>query len=256
MSVAEAIRGRVMEQAAGKRVRRAQIGLIYCAVQLESGATGVAFTFPAQRSTQAGTFRPCGAGLSGQGGLAGRNSGSLIEYLGAEDLVSSALGMAAANAVIADSFADPHAHGGDILDHLDIRQGDRICMVGCFLPVLEKLGEAGVRVTAVDQAAKPGAEPADRSKQLLPESQVAIITGTSIINNTVDDLLRLATDCREVAILGPSTPLLAEAFRGFQVHCLSGIRVDDPDAVFRIIGEGGGFRFFKDHTTKLNIRLG
>jgi hypothetical protein len=31
----------------------------------------------------------------------------------------------------------------------------------------------------------------------------------------------------------------------------TGIRVDDPDAVFRIIGEGGGFRLFEDHTTKL-----
>jgi uncharacterized protein (DUF4213/DUF364 family) len=122
--------------------------------------------------------------------------------------------------------------------------------------VLERLGNLAVEVTAVDQAAKPGAEPAESSERLLPESQVAIITGTSIINNTIDDLLRLAAGCREVAILGPSTPLLAQAFRGFQVHCLSGIRIDDPDAVFRIIGEGGGFRFFKDHTTKLNIRLG
>jgi uncharacterized protein (DUF4213/DUF364 family) len=251
MTVAEAIRGRIMERAAGNRVRRAQIGLIYCAVQLESGSTGVAFTFPAERSA-----RPCGAGLSGQGHLAGREAGALIEHLGGEDLVSSALGMAASNAVIADSFADPSARGGDILDHLDIREGDRICMVGCFLPVLERLGNLAVEVTAVDQAAKPGAEPAESSERLLPESQVAIITGTSIINNTVDDLLRLAAGCREVAILGPSTPLLAQAFRGFQVHCLSGIRIDDPDAVFRIIGEGGGFRFFKNHTTKLNIRLG
>jgi uncharacterized protein (DUF4213/DUF364 family) len=84
---------------------------------------------------------------------------------------------------------------------------------------------------------------------------VAIITGTSLINGTIDRLLRLAAGCREVAILGPSTPLLAEAFRGLQVHCLSGVRVEDPEEVFRIIGEGGGFRFFKDHTTKLNIRL-
>jgi uncharacterized protein (DUF4213/DUF364 family) len=250
MKIAEKIRDRIMEKAADNRVRRAQIGLIYCAVQLDNGSTGVAFTFPAERSGQ-----PCGAGLSGQGNLAGRKADQLIEHLGSEELVSSALGMAAANAVIADSFADPHALGGDILDHLDIRKGDRICMVGCFLPVLEKLGDLAVKVTTVDQVAKPGAEPAERSAQLLPESQVAIITGTSIINNTIDDLLGLAADCREVAVLGPSTPLLAEAFRDLPVHCLSGIRVDDPDAVFRIIGEGGGFRFFKDHTTKLNILL-
>ena len=250
MKISDSIRQYIMQEAADHRVHRAQIGLIYCAVQLESGSTGVGFTFPAERSGQ-----PCGAGLSGQGNLAGRTAAQLIEHLGSQELVSSALGMAASNAVITDSFADPQAIEGDILDHLDIRKGDRICMVGCFLPVLEKLGSLSVKVNTVDQVAKPGAEPAERVEQLLPESQVAIITGTSIINGTIDRLLSLAAGCREVAILGPSTPLLSDAFRGLRVHCLSGVRVEDPDEVFRVIGEGGGFRFFKDYTTKLNIRL-
>ncbi|MBN2551901.1 MAG: DUF364 domain-containing protein [Spirochaetales bacterium] len=248
--VSQRIRDQIRERAEEVRVLRAQIGLIYCAVQLESGATGTAFTFPAQRSGQ-----PCGAGLSGQGHLAGRKAQQLIEHLGSEELVSSALGMAAANAVIAEFFRDPRAAGGDILDHLDIREGDRVCMVGCFLPVLEKLKTVSVDVSAVDQTPKPGAGPEGDSRRLLPHSQVAIITATSIINDTIDDLLRLAAGCREVAILGPSTPLLAGAFRDLPVRCLSGIRIDDPDAVFRIIGEGGGFRFYKNHTTKLNIRL-
>jgi uncharacterized protein (DUF4213/DUF364 family) len=249
-TVSQKIREQILGRAAGIRVRRAQIGLIYCAVQLESGAAGTAFTFPAQRSGQ-----PCAAGLSGQGHLAGRKAVQLIEHLGCEELVSSALGLAAANAVIAEFFQDPRAAGGDILDHLDIREGDRVCMVGCFLPVLEKLKTVSVEVSAVDQTPKPGAGPEGSSEQLLPQSQVAIITATSIINNTIDDLLRLAADCREVAILGPSTPLLADAFPDLPVRCLSGIRIDDPEEVFRIIGEGGGFRFFKDYATKLNIRL-
>ena len=250
MKVTESIGECIMKAAAGQRVLRAQIGLIYCAVQLESGSTGVAFTFPAERSGQ-----PCGAGLSGQGNLAGRTADQLIGHLGSVELVSSALGMAASNAVIAASRPDPQAVPGDILDHLDIRKGDRICMVGCFLPVLDRLAELSVTVDTVDQVAKPGAQPAERVEQLLPESQVAIITGTSIINGTIDRLLSLAAGCREVAILGPSTPLLSDAFRGLRVHCLSGVRIEDPDEVFRIIGEGGGFRFFKDYTTKLNIRL-
>jgi uncharacterized protein (DUF4213/DUF364 family) len=250
MSVAERIRGLILRQGVETRVRRAQIGLIYCAVQLETGSTGVAFTFPGQRSAHS-----CSQGLRLRRRLAGIRAEELVEQLGSEDLLSSALGMAAANAVIADAFGDPTATPGDILDRLDIREGDRLCMVGCFLPVLEKLENASVQVTAVDQVAKPEAEPAENSRRLLPASQVAIITGTSIINNTIDDLLELAAGCREVALLGPSTPLLAGAFADLPVHCLSGIRVDEPERVFQVIGEGGGFRFFKDHTTKLNLRI-
>jgi uncharacterized protein (DUF4213/DUF364 family) len=250
VTVAETLRGRMLERGAELKVERAQIGLIYCAVELENGAAGAAFTFPADRSG-----RPCSGGLSGPGGLAGSRAERLLQYIGSDDLVSSALGIAAANAVIAASDPDPRAAEGDILERLDIREADQVCMVGCFLPVLEKLKNISVRVTAVDQAPKPGAEPAERSGELLPRSQVAIITGTSIINNTIDGLLELAAGCREVAILGPSTPLWPEAFKDRPVHCLSGIRVNDAGAVFRIIGEGGGFRFFKDHTTKLNLRL-
>jgi len=250
MTLVETIRGFVMEKGADIRVRRAQIGLIYCAVQLENGSTGVGFTFPAQRSGQ-----PCGAGLSGEGRLAGRKAEELIAHLGSEELVSSALGMAAANAVIAGTCDETRAQPGDILDHLDMQEGDRVCMVGCFLPVLERLNHLSIEVTAVDQVSKPGAEPAESSERLLPQSQVAIITATSIINNTIDELLALAAACREVAVLGPSTPMLGPAFSASPVRCLSGIRIDDAEGVFRVIGEGGGFRFFKEFTTKLNLRL-
>jgi uncharacterized protein (DUF4213/DUF364 family) len=84
---------------------------------------------------------------------------------------------------------------------------------------------------------------------------VAIITATSLINGTFDHLLELSRCCREVALLGPSTPLLPDVFFGIPLTCLAGIRVQEPEAVLQSIAEGQGFRVFKRYVRKVNIRI-
>ena len=124
-------------------------------------------------------------------------------------------------------------------------------MVGCFLPLITALEKRQIKVVSVDDVPKPCTKPPEEVEKLLPESQIAIITATAIINKTIDNLLELADSCREVAVLGPSTPLLTEAFSQTTVSCLSGIRILEPEKVLQIIGEGGGFYiesiFFKTH---------
>jgi len=144
---------------------------------------------------------------------------------------------------------------GDVLESLQIRSGDRVCMVGCFVPLLTCLQARQISVTAVDQIPKPGSLPAEEVEQQLPRSQVAIITATSLINGTLAHLLELSRSCREVALLGPSTPLLPEAFSGTPVTCLAGIRVQEPAEVLQSIAEGQGFRVFKRYVRKVNIPM-
>ena len=128
-------------------------------------------------------------------------------------------------------------------------------MVGCFMPLIRALEKRDLYVVSVDEQPKPGARPAEEVEELLPGSQIAIVTATSIINNTIDRILDLAETCREVVVLGPSTPMLREAFSDTPVSCLSGIRILEPEKVLQIIGEGGGFRGFKGYVQKLNLRL-
>ncbi|UCB44997.1 MAG: hypothetical protein JSV25_12365 [Spirochaetota bacterium] len=157
--------------------------------------------------------------------------------------------------MLTDRELPTEAKFGNILENLDIRKGDQVCMVGCFLPVISALKKRRVNVVSVDDVPKPGAKPPEEVENLLPKSQIAIITATTIINNTIDHLLELTASCREVAVLGPSTPILAEAFSHTTVSCLSGIRIVEPEKVLQIIGEGGGFRDFKYYTRKVNLRL-
>jgi len=248
MGLSNSIIERMSETANNYSLKRVQAGLIYSAVQLDNNATGVAYTFPMKEH--------CGPGMRrDRKPLAGKKAAEIITYLGDKNLIMSSLALATVNALLASEEIPEGVSFGDVLDNLDIRKGDQVCMVGSFLPLLPTLEKRQVKVVAVDETPKPHTGPPEDAEQLLPESQVAIITGTAIINSTIDHMLTLARTCREVAILGASTPLLKEAFAGTSVTCLSGIRVMEPEKVLQTIGEGGGFREFKKYVQKVNLRL-
>jgi len=84
---------------------------------------------------------------------------------------------------------------------------------------------------------------------------VAVITSTSILNHTVDAILNAARTCREVVLLGASTPILPEVFTDTPVKILSGVVVTDTEKIMRIVSEGGGMRLFKNYIRKVNVRL-
>jgi uncharacterized protein (DUF4213/DUF364 family) len=58
-----------------------------------------------------------------------------------------------------------------------------------------------------------------------------------------------------VALLGPSTPLLPEAFTGTPVSWLSGIWITRAMEVLRVVSEGGGTREFSPFSRKVNIQI-
>lgn len=97
--------------------------------------------------------------------------------------------------------------------------------------------------------------PEEDAYSLLPGCGVALITSTSIVNQTIDRLLAAAQNCREVVLLGASTPLVPEPFAGTSVTLLSGVIVLEPEEILRRVSEAGGTRSFKDHVRKVNLRL-
>jgi uncharacterized protein (DUF4213/DUF364 family) len=246
MNLAQSIIESASEAAESYVLTNVQVGFIYSTVMLDEKYMGVAYTFP--------RCGRCGVrDLGSEKPLCGRKASEMLSYLGQEDLLLSSLSLATVNALGAARALPENVQLGDVLDVMNIRERDRVCMVGCFLPLMKALDSMNVQLTAVDDIPKPGAKPPEEVESALPESDIALITGTSIINNTIDHLLDLASSCREIAILGPSTPMLPEAFLYTPVSCLSGIKILDPENAFRTIAEGGGFREFKKYAQKLNI---
>jgi len=236
-------------EARSTRIADVRIGLGYTAVLTESGSTGLAYT-PREE-----LGRGCSV-LSGSRPLVGRDAVELLAYLRSAGALERAVGLATANALIG-THEIKNTFEGDVLDVLALKSGDRVGMVGYFGPLVPRVESQVASLTIFERSPgwTAGVQPAERAVDLLPSCTGALITSTTLITESLDALLHAAAGCRVVALLGPSTPLLPEAFDGTPVTWLSGTMVTHPMEVLRVVSEGGGTREFSPFSRKVNIRI-
>ena len=237
----------MLPSAAECTVAEIRIGLGYTAVLLENGGCGLAYTLHESE------YESCCV-VPEAGKLAGRKVSELISWMKLEDTTACAVGLATVNAILGPPAA---AVQSDILDLLPVHSDDSIGMIGFFGPLVKPLKERGKALFIFERKPNPesGILPESAARDLLPQCQIAVITATAILNRTMDGLLELCKTAREIAILGPSTPLLPEVFARHGVTMLSGLQVVDPAQTLRIVSEGGGTRQFGRAVRKLTLRV-
>jgi len=248
MSIASRIIEILTPKASAASVAEVRIGLGYTAVRLTDSGTGVALTFLPRDEhccTLVDDLHP----------VAGRQAVDLLARLSSADPIEAALGLACANALA--NRPGPDYQPGDVLEQIGIGPEDHVGMVGNFKPLAGPVRQMAASLTIFERIATAQGEirPASEARQRLPECQIALITGTAIINHTIDEILVAARGCREVVILGASTPLLPEAFEQTPVSRLSGVLVEDIDGILQAVSAGGGMRAFKHHVNKVNLRV-
>jgi uncharacterized protein (DUF4213/DUF364 family) len=188
------------------------------------------------------------------GKLAGRKASELIPWIKSPDVTACAVGLATLNAIINPPAA---AVESDILDLLSFGSEDTVGMIGYFGPLVEPIKKRARALRIFERRAEPEYEilPESATLELLPKCQVVILSATTLLNHTIDGLLDLSRNAREIAILGPSTPFLPEIFHRHGVTMLSGLQVADPMQILQTISEGGGTRQFGRAVRKLSLRL-
>jgi len=225
-----------------------RIGLGYTGVMLEDGRAGVAYTFRGEAKGGCSVFKKFRP-------ISGRHSSELLPLLTSEDPIEAAVGLACANALI--RVEDEGSQNGDVLEHFDLLSDDHVGMVGYFGPLVEIIKKRVRALTVFEKVEQASGliRPAEEAEETLPRCQVALITATSIINHSIDTLLEAAATCREVVILGASTPLMPEVFSPRGVTLLSGVIVRESREVMQILSEGGGMRYFGPNIRKVSLRV-
>ncbi len=246
-TIAGKIASAVEGQAAEQLVTDVRIGLGYTAVELANGRVGVAFTFRE-------SVRGCCCASMGTHFLSGRPATEIATLAESADPIEAAVGLACVNALANEP--DGGLSEGDVLERLGLRPDDRVVMIGHFQPLVPGVEENSRSLTVFDQRTEPDGSihTPEEALDALSRCQVALVTATAIINHTIDELLANAASCREVAIIGASTPLLPDVFAAANVTLLSGVVVQKPKEVLRVVSEGGGMRQFKPYVRKVNLR--
>lgn len=223
-----------------KVVQDLRVGINYTAAMLDDGSCGLAYSF----HQELGYFQGI---LDEAGSFTGRLARELIPMAASTDLLKSVVGVAVINAVVnsrAVLESNTGLRKGKGLEWLGLTPQDTVGMVGHFGPLVPRVKQQVKEIFILERRSmeEEGILPDWAAPRVLPRCNVIILTGTAIINKTIDMLLPYCTGARQIAVLGPSTPLVPTVLRPAGVTVMAGMEVLDGPAVLKIIGEGGGAR--------------
>jgi uncharacterized protein (DUF4213/DUF364 family) len=244
-------------EAQGVTVERAVVGLFFTGVKLSNSAAGACAT-PLHSIPEAVCCPSSALAMPFPGKLQGRLALDLLKETGAKSGIRRAIGVAVTNALAEMCWSRrPHPAvemltGADAYDAADIQPGERVVVVGAFLPFLRALKQAGQAFTVLEMDPRtlkpdelPYFRPADQAAAVVPAADVVLMTGTTLLNDTLEGLLRLCRDDARVVIVGPTVSLLPDAYLRRGVDILGSIRVTAPDEFLDVLSEGGsGYHFF------------
>lgn len=190
-----------------------------------------------------------------------------MEYALDDNVLKAAVGIATINALSAILLEDDHcpykpSAYGNALDLIQITKEDTVVMVGAFPPFIKRIQEITSKLFVIEKnprAAGKGdtvqIEPEARLHELIPKGDILIITGVTLVNHTLEPILQLARNARDIVVVGPTASVYPEPLFNRGVTVLGGVRVTDASKMIHLIGEAGsGYDFFEQCAEKVVIR--
>ena len=231
------------------------LGLGYTGVRLSTGHVGVCFTFQTEISPG------CCQIYKKAGRLIGSTAKELMNMARSWDLSESVIGIATVNALssiyITKNKEAYVISSGNISDYIAFEKEDIVVFAGRIGPLIKRIEAKVKRVYVLERdlaRRDRGVLPDTACEEVLPQANVAIITGTALVNGTIDRLIELSEGAREIAVVGASASVLPDPLFKRGVTCVGGIKVLDPDKLMQIVAEGGGTQQLKAAAEFINLR--
>jgi hypothetical protein len=239
---------RLEPSAKSRRIADLRMGLSYVGVKLDNGQSGIAAVLPDT------TPRSCTV-LKEAGTYAGSAAVEVLKYLvDGGNVLHRAIGLATANALVV--LPEDKTEDREATTYFNLKPGEKVAMVGLFSPLVERIRATGAKLTIIEKnPERMDLLSAEDRKQALQDCDVAIITATTLLNNTFEEITTALCSPRSVALMGPSTPLLADIFRDTPVTHLGGAVVADSARVLQVISEGGGTPALRPYLRFVNLML-
>src|SRR3954463_9018386 len=103
----------------------------------------------------------------------------------------------------------------DAFDATEFRPEDRVVVVGAFVPFLKELKRRRQPFLVLEQnpaMLKPEEMPFYRPGEMAREADVLLITGATLLNDTLEDLLGWARPEARIPVVGPTVGMVPDAF--------------------------------------------
>ena len=221
------------DQAQQINVEVLSVGLGYTAATTSDGGIGIAYTYFQEKKS-------CMV-LNQTFDYEGRPAIELLEKIKSDNSVERSMALALVNALnYKDALKLPEDKYNTILsEKFGIRKGTKVAMVGFFGPLVKLFEEKKVSLEILDKSRKLG-RAKDFYQKLSIWAEVLLLTSTSILNNTTENILAHAGGQLKTVMLGPSTPMVGQVFDHLPVHMLAGTVPLDKDGILRAVRHGAG----------------
>jgi uncharacterized protein (DUF4213/DUF364 family) len=227
------------------------IGIFFTGVKLSTGHAGVAFT-PIGEIPEAVCCPTTAARMPQAGNIDGNPVSEILKYALDTNVLKSAIGVATLNALSQLIIQDGNGVEYQIIkdtdgfDLLKVQPHETVTLVGAFGPFIRRLKMMGNPFFIIEK--NPQTLRADEIKYFKSESEMAstigisnvvIITGTAIVNHTIDSILSSINHDKRTAIIGPTASMIPDAFFKRGVTVMAGVRILNPDLMIKILKQGG-----------------
>lgn len=248
-------------------IERVVIGLFFTGVKLSTGHAGSAAT-PVKDIPEAVCCPSSAMEMPFPGKMRGRKAERFFEDALEGSGVRRALAIAVINALAQTAVSRHGSPGADLLHDLDafeavaVQPHETAVVVGAFVPFLRGLRAIGAThyvlekdPTTLKPIEMPFYRPAEMAPEIVPLADVLLVTGTTLINGSLEGLLSLAKPDARVVVVGPTVTQIPDAFFRRGCHLVGGIEITDPDAFLDVLAEGGsGYHFFGRSARKIVLR--
>ena len=250
-------------------IERAVFGLFFTGVKLSDGQGGLCFT-PVKEMPQAVCCPSSTRAMPLSGRLTKRSIEETLADLESNNILRKTLAIATLNALSASCWNAGEAQRSgyaleldkNTFDEVEIPAEGKTVVVGALVSILKRLikSHADFTVLEMDKRTLKGAEldhyaPPEDAHLYIPEADLVVITGVTVLNDTLPNLLQLVKPGAQVVVTGPTASMLPNSFFKRGVTMMGGVLVTKPDEVLDCISEGGsGYHFFGKSAERLVIR--
>ena len=238
----------------GAVVRDAVIGISLLAVELDNGNIGVSYVLREDLESGCSIF-PFGQQVIGQ------DAANIAEWaVSGGDSLQKAIGMAVLGAAsqaqpLEDCDAPSRPFG------VEVRDSDTIGLIGYIAPVAKVLGSKAKEVYIFDKGVslrggvKGIVKPMEDQALLLPTCDIVVLSGTTMINDSIDGLLQMCQNAREIIMIGASTPMFPAGFEHTKITVLagSGWKSSEKNALFKGISLACGISELSAYAIKKSV---
>jgi uncharacterized protein (DUF4213/DUF364 family) len=243
-------------------IKQAIIGKHLTAMRLTNDSVGLSLTLDEKRPFLKRSHRNFGAFTPNH--ISGQSLDALFKIPSDYNCMAGNLKLAAYNALSSGALNRSGyilLKDTDPMDIMQINAGDSVTLVGAFSSYIRKLKSGPYRLRVLElneQVFRPEDKhlyvPAKQASEVLPDSDVVIITGSTLANGTFEGLTNYFNKKTKVLITGPSVGLLPEVLFDVGISIIGTLQISHPDSVMQTVAEGGtGYHLFRYGAEKITI---